>query len=105
MKTQTQSTVAHHGDRFGNWRFDARYSQPSIDYVGRVGPYHGYTQANPYWIQLSELKAKAGLAHWIEHLETKGWWYAGTNRADFLRAVQTLCADGYLYRGRHYTGS
>ena len=103
MKTETQNTHApHHGDRFGNWRFDARYGQPSIDYVGPVGLYHGYTQANPYWIRLSALKTEAGLGHWISHLETKDWWYEGTNGADFVRAALSLCADGYVYRGRHY---
>ena len=103
METETQNTRAtRHGDRFGNWRFDARYCQPSIDYVGPVGPFR-YTQNNPYWIRLSELKTSAGRARWIDHLETKDWWYEGTNRADFLRAVSTLCTDGYVYRGRHYS--
>ena len=77
-------------------------ASPRLTTSGPVGAYHGYTQANPYWIRLSELRTAAGLAHWISHLETKGWWYEGTNRADFLRAVHTLCANGYDYRGKHH---
>jgi hypothetical protein len=94
--------TTHHGDRFGNWRFDARYNQPSLDYIGPVGLYHGFTQANPYWVPLARLNTEAQLSGWIEHLETTGWWYEGTNRADFIGAVRRLWATGYIHRGKQH---
>jgi hypothetical protein len=94
--------IPHHGACWGHWRFDARYGQPSIDFIG------GGYKNNPYWIALSRIKTPANLAFWKQHLGDKAWFggYVGTeraNRADFLTAVKTLQRLGYVYRGRHYT--
>lgn len=46
---------------------------------------------------------EAGLTHWIGHLETKGFWYEGSNREDFLTAVTALRL-GWLRRGKTQRG-
>jgi hypothetical protein len=99
-----EQKIPQHGDCWGHWRFDARYGQPSIDFVGPLyvgSPHQGYSVANPYWIPLARLNSPAALKHWIDHLEEKCWW--NRNKADFLTAVKTLQRLGYIYRGKHYT--
>ncbi len=90
-KSDVSGAIPGRGDRWGNWRFSG-WSNASLDFVGKP-----YRPSYPYWIRLNPLLTDKGLKWWTDHLETKWWWYEGSNRANFLAAVDAL-RSGYVRR-------